>query len=177
MSTKSKILSLLGVVGLIGLITAYVFEFRWMENTFEVRKLVWGSVVTGIFLGTLVTWRWQKNVDDSVAKMQLWAACLLLPAMFAPLFGSLANRLLSTRPAQIEEFIFHEEKAFAASPFGFFKGEKIAPDGYYIFFNRNGKLERIESDRPRFEDIERGTTIELPVKKGLFGFEFVKFDE
>jgi hypothetical protein len=124
----------------------------------------------------LIAFRLQKSAEDSVARMQIWAACLILCALFAPLVGSLINRLFSIRAAP-QTFLFFDERPYASSRFGWIEGEKISPDGYYIFITRNGKLERIESKKPRFEGVERGAEVELPVRKGLLGFDVVQFSD
>ncbi len=177
MSIRFRITVLLAGLGFIGLITIYVLEFQWIHNTFEVDRLVWASISAGLLAGGLSAWKLHKKVKDEIAKIQLWVVCLLLPGLFGPLAGSLVNRLLSPHPVQMETFTFFEEKPFAMNRFGLFQGENLQADGYYIFFSDGGKLERIRSDRPRFKGVERGSRIELPVQKGLFGFRFVKFPD
>jgi hypothetical protein len=127
--------------------------------------------------GILLRWLFNKYVASSVTRLQLWAACLLLPALFAPLFGSWGNRLPAPYPAKPVSFEFFQEKPFAASRFGFLEGEKIEPSGYYVFIIRNGKIERLRSKISRFGNLERGATIQLPVKKGLFGYEVVEWQD
>ena len=106
MSAKFKIMAFLAVFTLIGLITAYVFEFKWLGNTFEVKKLVWMSILTGVLAGAVAGWRLQKSAEDLVSRMRIWATCLLLPALFAPLGGSLVNRLLTPYPVMMKSFAF-----------------------------------------------------------------------
>lgn len=134
MSTKFKVLTFLGVAAIVAIISIYVLEFQWLENTFKVKKLVWRSFGIGAFAGALVGLKLQKRTEDGIAKIQIWISCLLFPALLAPLVGSLANRLLSTQPVRMEPFVFFEEKPFAVSRFGILQGETITPDGYYIFF-------------------------------------------
>ncbi|MCB0522181.1 MAG: hypothetical protein H6577_14005 [Lewinellaceae bacterium] len=173
MSVKFKILAWASVFGLIGLISAYVLEFHWLANTFDVGMLVAGSILTALMIGAAAAWKWQKWGDEQVDRIRIWAACLLLPALFSPLLGSWANRLLSPYPVKNESFEFFEEKPFAESRFGFIEGEKITPDGYYIFIVHQGKIQRVKSKNQLFQGKQRGDQVELPVKKGLFGFETV----
>ena len=166
----------MGILCFIGLFTAYVFEFQWIENTFDAGELIWKSIAGGVLAGLGLGWFLRKKADDFVSRIRLWSACILLPAFFAPLIGSLTNRLLSPYPRQPQTFEFWEEKPYAAELYGFLEGEKIEPDGYFVFIIRNGKLKRFNSKIQRFQGIQRGETIELPVKKGLWGFEVMKFE-
>lgn len=176
MKAKYKILAWLGMLAFVGLITVYTFEFHWIENTFDAGKLVSRSVFAGVLAGILTGFLWRKKADDLVARLRLWSACLLLPAMFAPLIGSLTNRLLSPHPERLIHVEFWQETAYAEERFGFIKGEKVEPEGYYIFVVRDGEIKRFDSKIPRFPSVQRGDQIELPVKKGLWGFDVLKWE-
>ncbi len=171
MSAKTKILAWLTILAVVGLTTAYVLEFHWLGNTFEAEKLVGFSIMAALMIGAFLGWKFQKNGEEQVDKIRIWAVCLLVPALFAPLLGSWSNRLLSPHPVENKQFEFFEEKPFAQSRFGFIKGETITPDGYYIFVFYNNELQRIRSKRSHFQGRQRGDMVELPVKKGLWGFE------
>lgn len=176
MKTKHKILAWLGILLFVGVFTAYTFEFQWIENTFDAAELIWKSIAVGVLAGLGMGWIFRKKVGDLVGQIRLWSACLLLSAFFAPLLGSLTNRLLSPHPVQMQTFELWEEKPYAAELYGFLEGEKIEPDGYYIFIVRNETIKRIDSKIQRFKDVQRGEIVELPIKKGLWGFEIVRWD-
>jgi hypothetical protein len=173
---RSKIHAWLFLFALLGLITAYVLEFKHFATTFEMGELAVKSIAVSLLLGLLLRWVLRAYAVDLVSNLQLWTACLLLPAFFAPFVGSLTNRLLSPHPVALNSYEFFGEKPFAASRYGFIEGEKIEPEGYYVFFLREGKLERLSSEISRFPGLESGETISIPVRKGLWGFEMVEWE-
>jgi hypothetical protein len=176
LKAKHKILAWLGILLFVGVFTAYAFEFQWIENTFDAAELIWKSIVAGVLAGLSLGWYLRKKAGDLVGQIRLWSACLLLAAFFAPLLGSLTNRLFSPYPVQMQPYELWEEKPYAAELYGFLEGEKIEPDGYYIFIVTNGTIKRFDSKIQRFKDMQRGQIVELPIKKGLWGFEFVKWE-
>ncbi len=173
MKTKFKILAWLGLLLFIGLFVLYAAEFKWLENTFDAGELIWKSIAGGVLVGILTGLFLKKHAEDLVSHIRLWAACLLVPAFFAPLAGSLTNRLLTPHETQLQDFEFWEEKPYASELYGFIEGEKIEPDGYYLFILRNGEIKRFKSKFQRFKGVRRGDIIKMPVKKGLWGFEVV----
>lgn len=171
MKVQYKILAWIGMLMFVGLITIYTFEFHWIENTFESGKLVVRSIIAGVVIGILLGIVLRKQADDLVSRLRLWSACLILPAIFAPLAGSLSNRLLTPHAESPVYVEFWEEKPYAQERFGFIKGEKIEPEGFYIFLVREGEMKRFKSETRRFPGAQRGQQVEIPVKKGLWGFD------
>jgi hypothetical protein len=49
----------------------------------------------------------------------------------------------------------------------------VTADAFYVYFTKDGNSERIRSKTQSFRTVERGEEIELPIKKGFLGFEFV----
>jgi hypothetical protein len=173
MSAKTKIIAWLTILATVGLTSGYVLEFHWLGNTFEAGKLAAYSTLAALLLGAFLGWKFHKKGEEQVDKIRIWAACLIIPTVFAPLLGSWSNRLLSPYPSGQRQFEFFEEKPYAQSRFGFIEGETITPDGYYVFVFYNNELQRIRSKDPLFQGKQRGEMVELPVRKGLWGFETV----
>ncbi len=172
-NTNAKILAWAATFALLGLVLVYVFEIQRFENTMGVNDMVWKSLAVGLTAGIFAGWRLACKGKEQVARLQIWATCLLGCLVFAPLFCSLANRLLSPHEPTLKQVEFFQEKPFFASRFGMLAGEKITPSGYYLFFSNQGKLERIKTKEQHFQGIQRGDTIEIWIKKGLFGYELV----
>jgi len=107
-------------------------------------------------------------------RIQVYTFCIVLSTVFMPLLGSLSNRLLSPYSPESRTFEFVKEEAYFADRFGMIKGELPQPSGYYLFFYRDGHLERLSTKEPLGEGLEKGDTLSLTIKKGLWGFEWVK---
>ena len=76
-----------------------------------------------------------------------------------------------------EGVAFFEEKPYVSDRFGVMKDQEVEPRGYYLFFFRNGSLERIDNRHAMSPKPERGDTILIPVRKGLFGVKWVVSDK
>jgi hypothetical protein len=161
---------------LIALITAYAAEFQVFANTLDAQDLVVKSLIWGLGVGLILSWQLTKFVEDTIDRLRLWTGCICMCTVFAPLFGSWANRLPAYRSSHEMQVEFFSEKPYAASRFGFFMGEKIETEGYYIFIFKDGKLERLKSKTTRFQGVERGKMIRLNVQKGIFGYEIIRWD-
>lgn len=158
---------------LIGLIVLYILEFDHFNRTFEPGRMLGASAIVGALLGALLAYRLSRGAKEMIERVQIYVFCIALCAIFAPLLGSLSNRLLSFQPAREEPFIFFQQKPFAEKPFGVLQGEEVKADGYYLFFFREGKLERIKVKEPLSGSPRQGDTIYLPVRRGLWGVEWV----
>jgi hypothetical protein len=171
-----KVIAVASLLALVALIAVYAAEFRVFANTLDAQDLVVKSLIWGLAAGLLLSWQLRKYADDTLGKLRLWTGCICMCILFAPLIGSWANRLPAYRSSHEMQVGFFSEKPYAASRFGFFEGEKIEPEGYYIFIFKDGKLERLRSESPKFQGVERGEMIRLNVQKGIFGYEIVRWD-
>ncbi|TAK46322.1 MAG: hypothetical protein EPO28_02630 [Saprospiraceae bacterium] len=170
-----KVIALVCVLALLGFIAAYAAEFRVFANTLDAQDLIVKSLIGGLATGVLLSWQLKKYTEDILGKMRLWTGCICMCTLFAPLIGSWANRLPAYRSIHEIQVEFFSEKPYAASRFGYLEGEKIEPDGYYIFIFKDGKLERLRSESPKFPEVERGDKVRLNVQKGIFGYEVVRW--
>jgi hypothetical protein len=172
MRIKTKFFIFLSMMALLGVIVLYVLEIQWFQNYFEAKNLVVFALLAGVAIGVLLGYLLRNKAKEQVEKMQLWVACLIIPVLLMPLIASLANRLFAEQatPTKVE---FWEEKAYLMNRFGQIKGERMEPSGYYIFIIKNGEMVRLESDKPMFPNAQKGDTVEVPIRKGLFGVAFV----
>jgi hypothetical protein len=173
---KEKLPWLLGLLLMLGLIVVYVFEFYFFQRTFSLSKLLLPGALAGVLTGVALGWRFSRTAEDAVDRIQIYLFWTFLATVFFPLLTSLGNRLLSPHPAAWESVAFFEQKPYVSDRFGIMKGQEVKPSGYYLFFFRNGELERIDNVHPLAPAPERGDTILIPVRKGLFGVEWVVSD-
>jgi hypothetical protein len=171
---RTQIIAILIAFTLIGLMIFYVLEFHWIGNTFNAKKLVFWSFGLGLVAGIFISRYYTKSIEDSYDRMRISILIIFLFTLFGPFLGSLTNRLLSFQEIENQQFKFFDEKPIA--DLQIVSTEKTKPEAYFVFFMRNGKVERVKTSQRLFEGVEKGTTIQLPVKKGLFGFEIVCLD-
>ncbi len=155
------------------LFVLYGFEITHFNRTFQARQMALWSLVVGISLGLLISLRFIKTAEDVTEKVQIILIFTIGIATFMPLFASLSNRLLSFHDTKAIPVEFVESEAYVSGRFGLIEGENIKPNGYRTYFYRDSKLQRVLTEEPLFPDAERGDTVNLSVKKGLWGIEFV----
>ncbi|HHM21469.1 MAG TPA: hypothetical protein ENJ20_05540 [Bacteroidetes bacterium] len=169
-----KIAGWLVAVGVVGLMVLYVKEFDYIGNTIGYRSLVWRSLGVALGVGLYLGWRWQNRGKDRMDGIRIWIASVLFALFFAPLAGSLTNRMLARGGVVYKTFEFIEEHPFASSAYGFLEGEEIAPEGCYLFVFYEGKIRRLKRPACEFGDKVNGDKITLPVRTGLWGYEIVE---
>ena len=157
----------------IGLIVLYVLEFKYFHNTFATSVLVFYSLLVGLIVGLILAYLFRASATDLTETVQIYVFFVSMCMIFMPLFGSLTNRLLDVSPLELREVEFVEEMPFYSSRYGLLEGEKMEPSGYYSFFYHEARLERIKTDRPLFFESKRGDNVEIFVKRGFWGFEYM----
>lgn len=160
---------------LIGLIVGYAFEFPHFSNTLKVERLVVGAMVAGAAMGAGVAYKLARNEASTVGKLRWWVSMVVLFVLFMPLFASWVNRLPISNNTRYVHLEFIEEKPFAQERFGLQKGQKIRPDGYYIYVIYEGKMVRFRAERQQFPGKQRGDLVMLKLRKGNLGFDWVQF--
>ena len=136
------------------------------------QRFAFFGVLVGISLGFYFT----QKIPDQLEKIKIFLLLIFLVVVVLPLLGSLSNRLLSFQPVVNETVEFVELKAYAESRFGLTEEDLkngIQPSGYYLFFVRQDKIERITLKKPLFETTKRSEMIQLPIKQGLWGYDVV----
>ncbi len=170
---KMELTAIAGTAVFVGLLWLYVREFPVFSNTIGLRPLLVGSItVAALGAGALLYALrerfspWRRHVPETA----LIVSGFLL---FAPLFGSLFNRLAG-RPAY-EPFTFVAEIPYLASRYGVLKGEHIQPTGYHLTVrSESGQTHRFRYRQQAYYPITKpGESILLPVRKGLFGVRVV----
>lgn len=178
----SKEYLIYGGAGLLLLVLAasYGLEIKWYKRYLEAGRLLLSSLIGGAVLGVLLGFafrqmseRYRQQSFEPLERLQIHLITLLLCLFFAPLFGSWLNRGLSFGQASRVPFIYFEEQPYASSRYGYMKGEKIEPDGYYLYVVRDERLYRFDLPKSVASDLKRGDTIELPIRRGALGFSFL----
>ena len=169
-----KIYALLGVFAVIGLAVLYGFEYSWFDRTIGMPALVKWALGIGAFIGLIVGGYLQRQAKSRTEKAQMIVIFLVLGLVLAPLLASLSNRLLSPWPAQQQQVEFIDEEGFYSDRAPPIVGEKIEPDWFHLTFYYQGKLRRIKNKKSYFRSAERGDSILLLIKPGLWGFDVVQ---
>ncbi len=169
--------SALGVAALVGLVWLYVREFPVFENTVGIGRLAVGSIAVTVAAAVLLLFFNRKKLAEHGDKMPVIMAALILPALFAPLFGSLLNRAGAGDPAE-RSFVFQKEEAFHMSRFGLLAGmQKESPSGWHLFVRDGAKAYRFRYEKQAYFPLTKpGEQVLLPVKIGLLGFPVVDLE-
>ncbi|HMQ48070.1 MAG TPA: hypothetical protein PKA00_11920 [Saprospiraceae bacterium] len=175
---KQKLVLLAGAIAAVGLIVLYVFEFRWFDRTIQFSQLVGWSLGVGAIIGILLGRYFSQNETDLTDKIRLFLFCFFPCVLFAPFVASWSNRVAFWQESRTEPVVFVQAQAYYASRSGPLKGEKIKPSGWAYFFYYRGKLRRIKSKEQWAipAQMNRGDTLLLNMKRGLWGFDVVRFE-
>lgn len=172
LTKKEYTQGILGTIFLIILIVFYVKEFQYFSNTFQVKSLVIRSIIAGGIIGALIAFQAAKKYTNAHDKFTMYPFFMILLMVFAPFFGSMTNRVFSFQEKQNIEVIYHSKSIFAKSRFGFLKGEKITPNGGFLFFIKDQKIERVKTNVNYMPDAKEGDRISIVTRKGFWGYEY-----
>jgi len=151
--TKSEYAKgILGTLLLFAIIVGYAFEIRHFSNTFKIESLLFSAVGVGFVIGLLLGFYFSKNIKNSLEKFQVIVALVFAGLIVTPLLM--------------------EQQVYSQSRFGQLEGQ-MKPDGYYLFFYKNRKLERVKTKQLLFpQNTLKGFMVEIPIKKGGLGYEY-----
>ena len=171
---KKKQIRLLLVPAIILLFWLYVREFHVFDNTIGIKQLALSSIAVALVGSAVFLFFWRKKIAVLEDKLPIIFAALIFPALFAPLFGSLINRLGASEPSE-RSFIFQKETPFRMSRFGFLAMlQQESPSGYHLFVEENGKNYRFTYQKQAYFPLTKpGEIVLLPVETGLLGFPIV----
>jgi len=171
MSQKIKLLLLF--IGFFAVPILYTFEFEHFNRTLHVSTLAMIALLIGAAVGIGLGYRWQKTAEDFVGRIRIYAACIISAMLIMPLLASLSNRLLAFRPAQTIQVEFVEESPRYSSRFGVANDKAATASSCITFFYKESELLRIQTRESYFPNAQRGDMVDLPIKKGLWGFEVI----
>jgi hypothetical protein len=169
---RPRLFAFLGMLALFALAWLYAREFPIFFNTIGFGKLLAGSVIAAFLLAVGILYHFRERLTPWERHLPEVFFILLLPLIFAPLFGSLLNR--SIGKTEFQPFEFVSEVPYFASNYGVLKGEKIQPTGYVLLAKENGRSHKFKYKTQAYYPLTKpGETILLPVRTGLLGFRVV----
>ncbi len=150
----------------------YTLEVNPLNRTLHADRMMAISLVIGLAIGILLGYYFQKAATEIVGRIRTYAVCIMLSVLVLPLLVSLSNRLLSFQAVENIPIEFIEESPRYSSRFGAY--EAAQADSYVTFFYKAEQLHRIQTPQSIFPNAQRGDQMNLPIKKGLWGFEIVQ---
>ncbi len=169
----NKLISIIAVGLFFGVIYGYACETVYFTNTLNVFYLLSRAAVGGVLLGLIVFSFYKKNVDEGIERFQLGAFFALIGIVVLPYVAIFTNHFFAKSDPLSIKVIFQRDEAIRTGRFGISKGKLPEVDGVYTYFLKNLDLDRVRSKQPLFRGIESGTEVELPIKKGFWGYQFV----
>lgn len=151
----------------------FIIEIKYLNRTLYARQMLLSAMMIGLVLGIVLGYRFQKKMDEAVVRMRTFAVSIVLGVILLPLLASLSNRLFGLYPIQNVPVELVEVSPRYSSRFGISPQEKVTPHYYITFFYKDQKLLNIHTQVPLFPNAERGDTVTLPIKKGLWGYEII----
>ncbi len=161
-------LGFLGMAFFIGCLFLYGFEFKHLSNTFEGKSLVIRSLIAGAIIGTVIAYFFARKLTDTLDQFKMYTFFVILSIVFAPLFGSLSNRWLTSSPKEKVEVELETQEAYIKSRFGNVRSKR---DGIFLFFYKDKKLERVKTKRTLFPDSKKGDFVTINLQKGFWGYD------
>lgn len=160
-----------------GLIILYVFEISWFQRTLHATPLLLFSLLIGSIIGLIAAYYYRDSAEDLTERVQIYIFFLVVGMTFAPLLGSLSNRLLARSAVREVPAVVYHIQAKYASAYGVIKGEKPAVTQWKIALETPDGLLQLILKEPIFTEVERGDSLYLHVKKGLWGAEFLDLEK
>ncbi len=156
-----------------GIIGGYLHEVPYFSNTFDMSYLFFRALILGALAGAALGWFVIKKVTDTSDRVPIFILCVVGCMVIFPLKASFINHFFAKNAPFTIKVSFQKEEPLRTSRFGIARNGVITADAFYVHFIKDGKMERIRSKNQSFQTVEKGQEIELPIKKGFFGFEFV----
>lgn len=161
------------VILFFSLMTLYANEIQFWGHYLERKQFLLFSALAGLIVGLLVSWRFSRTLNpDWLIRIRSSLAITFGTVVLFPLLVSLTNRALPQSGPRTTEVEFVREEGRFTSRFGSAVAPK-KPSTYFLFFNHDSQFFRVQYQRSHFPDQQEGDTIALPLRKGLWGFEWV----
>lgn len=170
---NDKLFGIIGTVVFFGVVIGYFTEFKYIDNTLHVGKLLLYSALIGLICGFLVALLTNSDPPNSVEKTRNYLFVIMAFTIAMPVVGLKSNRWFATNTTEIVPFTFIKQKPVLAKPFGQMKFESNDPTYYLVYLTYNGENIKIKTKKPLVKNDQSGKEVYLPVKSGLWGFKIV----
>ncbi len=175
---RIQIMAISVVVFLSLLIGGYIKEIHYFYVTFDVHLLFNRAFVIGALLGSLVGWVLAKrHANEPNERFQWFSISFLLGSSALPLLAVFSNHALTTQKVENLPVVFLKEEGCATSRMSEINNEHTSINYYVTFFLKDQTVEQIRSKIKLFPNIEQNTPVDLPIKRGFWGFDFVEITQ
>lgn len=171
--SASRIFAILSTIFVFGIIIGYFTEFRHIDSSPGVSRLVLSSLVIAIAAGWLTAFFTIKSRPNTIEKTRNSLFVILAFVLVIPLLSLKTNRWFAEKEAHIETFTFISQKPVLSKPFGQLKFENLEPSFYIASLEQNGKSLTIKTSQKWISNAQTGSQVYLPVRKGLWGINIV----
>ena len=158
------------LIGIFILAVGYAIyaELPYFYNTFFIRFLFFRGLFVGIFVGYFVAWFyvWKKPLS-LIEKLSIFKSFIYPFAIFFALGAVWSNHFWCEKSLK-KTVVFLEETTSPPS----MMNHQLP---YTIRFRYNGNVFKIHTNYTFFQNLAKGTDIELSFRKGFWGYEFVEF--
>jgi hypothetical protein len=165
--------AILGVVCFLLVAGGYAFQIPVFSNTFDSMYLFFRALLVGGVTGFVVGRFLKDRSELPEEKIGILLGCIFAGLIVFPLIAIISNKNISfSDPLSIKVKYMRTEQLIS-SRFGMVKNMNDNVDAVYTHFIKDGEALRIRTKKPIFDGVERGTEVELPIRKGLWGFYVV----
>jgi hypothetical protein len=146
---------------------------NFFSNTFQVEILVSLLLIAGVIAALLWsrTYLMRKGIEDIIEKTQITLITILLVCSSLIIIGINLNYMFSFSSDYQKDIYISDIQPFIKTRGGLLKGEKVAPTGYHVFIEKDGKRERIRFQQFSNFEVWKNQNVILNFRKGLLGFE------
>jgi hypothetical protein len=170
----TQLKSIIAVALFFGVIYGYAHETLYFTNTFGISTLFFRGLVLGALAGLGVFFYYKRNATDVLERFQMATSLMLLGMLVFPFLAIWSNHFFAQETPLSTNVVFQYEEPIRTGRFGISKGKLPEVDGFYTYFLKESKSDRVRSKQQLFRGVALGTEVELPIKHGFWGFDFIE---
>jgi FtsH-binding integral membrane protein len=165
-TSANKIINSLSMVLFFCGLLAIIFESNSISNTIHGTKFFWSAGVIGIILFVIVIAffkiKFPTVFDESSRRYSVYFGYLFGLFLVVPATASYINKSCADQRIDCKNFLVSRKSS---------GGGRTTE--YFIFGNYNGSDERFTVVKPLWDSIDENKIIQLCVRKGYWGYEYV----
>lgn len=171
--TSSRLFAIVSTIMVFGVIFGYFTEFKHIDSTPGVSKLVLISLLVAVISGFITAIFTIKSPPKSIERTRNYLFLTLAFVLVIPLLALKTNRWFADKDSKIEAFTFISQKPVLSKPFGQLKFESLEPSYFIARLEQDGKRMTIKTKQKWISNARTGSQVYLPVRKGLWGLKIV----